>query len=193
MHAKVDGEIKYLRDAAPEPGTVVPLLPGLTWVRVPLPFVLNHVNCWLLDDGGKSGGVTLVDTGADKKETRELWNRVFAETLVDRKISRLICTHGHPDHVGLAGWLVEKLGVQLHMTLGEWLAPQVWREEGLKPMRPEVKAFFMSHGVPEAAVMKMEKAREIAPFRNHPMPANFVRLRDNHSTSLMTGIFSLMG
>ena len=101
MHAKVDGEIKYLFDAPPEPGATQEVLPGLTWVRVPLPFVLNHVNCWLLEDGRGSSTVTLIDTGADKPQTRELWDQVLAS----RTVSRLICTHGHPDHVGLSGWL----------------------------------------------------------------------------------------
>ena len=181
MHAKVETEIKYLFDAPPEPGAMRELLPGLTWVRVPLPFVLNHVNCWLLDD--KDGGLTLIDTGADKPETRELWDRVLAALPEGKAIARLICTHGHPDHVGLAGWFVDKLGVPLHMTVVEWLAPQVWREEGMNAMRPATRGFFLSHGIPEAAVTAMDKAREQAPFRNYPLPANFVRMRDGESVS----------
>ena len=181
MHAKVDGEIKYLFDAAPQPGATQALLPGLMWFRVPLPFVLNHVNCWLLDDGGKANGVTLIDTGADKPETRKLWDEVLSGTLATRTVSRLICTHGHPDHVGLAGWLVDKLGVDLHMTLAEWLAPQVWMEEGKRPMSTAAAAFFKNHGVPDAAITKMDKSRENAPFRNYPLPTQFVRMRDNET------------
>ena len=179
MHAKVDGEIKYLFDTPPLPGATQAVLPGLTWLRVPLPFVLDHVNCWLLDDAG--GGTTLIDTGADKPETRAMWDRTLAALPADRPVTRLICTHGHPDHVGLAGWLVDKLGVRLHMTLAEWLAPQVWREEGANPMRPATRAFFLSHGLKQAAVDVMDKAREQVPFRNYPLPANFVRLRDGES------------
>ena len=178
MHAKVVSEIKYLLDAPPEPGAVLELLPGLTWVRVPLPFVLNHVNCWLLDDSDSGTGVTLIDTGADKPKTRELWERVLAETLAGRTVGRLVCTHGHPDHVGLAGWLVEKLGVRLHMTLAEWLMPQVWHAEGLKPMSPDTHAFFASHGVPEAELTKMSTSRDNAQFSSYPLPTSFVRIRD---------------
>lgn len=179
MHAKVDNEIKYLFDAPPEPGASLPLLPGLTWLRVPLPFVLNHVNCWLLDDGDVENSVTLIDTGADKPETRDLWDHVLSETLANRPISRLICTHGHPDHVGLAGWLIDKLGVRLHMTLGEWLAPQVWRLESMQPMTKATKAFFLSHGLTSAAIIKMEKARQIGPPLNYPLPSRFERIRDS--------------
>lgn len=183
MHAKVEGQIKYLFDTPPEPGSVRPLLPGLDWVRVPLPFVLDHVNCWLLDDAGPDASVTVIDTGADKPETRALWETVFNDTLKGRPISRLICTHGHPDHVGLAGWLVEKLSVELHMTLTEWLAPQVWREEGLKPMTAATKQFFASHGLPDMAIAKMDQAREQAPFQSYPLPSSFVRMRDGDTRS----------
>ena len=178
MHAKVDGEIKYLLDAPPAPGETLPLLDGLTWVRVPLPFVLDHVNCWLLDDGAASDGVTLIDTGADRPETRALWTHVLSAHLGERRVSRLVCTHGHPDHVGLAGWLCETLNVPLHMTLAEWLAPQVWREESLKPMTPATKAFFSSHGVSGQEIAGMDRSRESAPFSMSPMPSSFVRMRD---------------
>jgi glyoxylase-like metal-dependent hydrolase (beta-lactamase superfamily II) len=179
MHAKVETEIKYLFEAPPEPGATRALLPGLAWVRVPLPFVLNHVNCWLLDD--KDGGVTLIDTGADKPETRELWDRVLAALPAGQTVRQLICTHGHPDHIGLAGWLTDKLNVMLHTTLAEWLAPQVWREEGKNPMRPTTMAFFLSHGLLDAAILKMEIARETVPYHNYPLPNNFVRIVDNQT------------
>ncbi len=179
MHAKVDGEIKYLFDAPPDAGKVRQLLPGLKWFRVPLPFVLNHVNCWLLDDGGRGDTVTLIDTGADKPQTRALWDDVLSGTLEGRKISRLICTHGHPDHIGLAGWLCDKLDVPLHMTLAEWLAPQVWMHEGQRAMSPATRAFFADHGLSDAAIKKIHAARETTPPHTSPLPTSFVRMRDN--------------
>ena len=66
----------------------------------------------------------------------------------------------------------------LHMTLAEWLAPQVWREQGLKPMLPGERDFFERHGVEQAVIEKMIQSREHAPFRNHPLPTSFVRFRD---------------
>ncbi len=183
MHAKVDIEIRYLFDAPPPPGGTLALLEGITWVRVPLPFVLDHVNCWLLDDGDKANGVTVIDTGADKTKTRELWEQIFEVTLAGRKVNRLLCTHGHPDHVGLAGWMVDKLGIELHMTLAEWLAPQIWIEEGKRPMSAATRGFFRSHGLTDAAIDKMDQSRETAPFRNHPLPTSFIRMRDEEMVS----------
>jgi glyoxylase-like metal-dependent hydrolase (beta-lactamase superfamily II) len=167
--------LRYLSDTPPSPGETRQIAPGIVWLRLPLPFVLNHVNCWLLDDGA---GWTIVDTGADKPDTRAIWEDVIANRLEGRPVTRVVCTHGHPDHVGLAGWLCAKLDVRLHMTLSEWLAPQVWRAQGLEPMREEEKRNFRRNGVSEKALAKILESREATPFRNHPMPMSFMRLRD---------------
>jgi glyoxylase-like metal-dependent hydrolase (beta-lactamase superfamily II) len=168
-------EIRYLHEAAPEAGGVMTIAPGLLWLRLPLPFVLNHVNCWLTDNGDSW---SIIDTGADRPDTRGHWEAVLAGPLADKPVDRLICTHGHPDHIGLAGWLCEKLEVSLTMTLAEWLAPQLWREQGMKPMREEEKRGYARNGVSERALEKMMQAREASPFRNHPLPMSVKRIRD---------------
>jgi glyoxylase-like metal-dependent hydrolase (beta-lactamase superfamily II) len=173
--------LTYLHETPPEPGVPLTIAPGVKWVRVPLPFVLNHVNCWLIDEGD---GWTLVDTGADRPETRALWDQVIAEHLDGKPIHRLVVTHGHPDHVGLAGWLCEKLDIRLHMTLTEWLAPQVWRAQGLEPMREEEKRAFRRNGISERALAKLLESREATPFRNHPLPMSVIRLRDTQQISM---------
>lgn len=182
MHATLgeakSGEIELLHPAPPEPGDIHEIAPGFLWLRMPLPFILNHVNIWLLNDGD---GWTIIDAAADKPVTREIWDRVLARDLAGERISRLICTHGHPDHVGLAGWLCERLDVRLHMTLGEWLAPQVWREQGLKPMGEGEIRFFRDNGVAETDIERMKSQRENAQFRNYPLPTSFQRIRDGET------------
>src|SRR6266446_115365 len=89
----------------PRPGAAIDVLPGIKWLRMPLPFRLDHINLWLLDDGP---GWTVVDTGIGLEETRALWERVFAETLDGRPLTRVVVTHFHPDHMGNAGWLTER-------------------------------------------------------------------------------------
>ncbi len=168
-------EISYLREMPPEPGHSIELIKDLTWLRLPLPFVLNHVNCWLLDNGNSW---TIIDTGADRPEARGIWDDVIANRLDGKPVDRIICTHGHPDHIGLAGWLCDKLNVRLHMTLAEWLAPQLWREQGMKPMTDQEKRGYAVNGVSAKALDHMMTAREAAPFRNHPLPLSFKRIRD---------------
>ena len=95
----------------PTPGTAIEVAPGIRWLRMPLPFALDHINLWLLED---EGGWTIVDCGLGRgHETKALWEEVFASTLGGRPVRRLIVTHFHPDHIGLAGWLCERFGVEL--------------------------------------------------------------------------------
>lgn len=108
-------------DEEPAPGATVPLLPGIRWVRLPLPFALDHVNCWLLD-GERAGETTLIDTGIASESTRALWS----ETCATGFPSELLVTHFHPDHVGLASWFVER-GARLRGHAGELaLAASIW-------------------------------------------------------------------
>jgi glyoxylase-like metal-dependent hydrolase (beta-lactamase superfamily II) len=109
--------LRFPHAAPPAPGTVVEVAPGVRWLRMPLPFVLNHINLWLLADGP---GWTIVDTGIDDAPTRRLWEQILAEALDGRPVTRLIVTHFHPDHIGLAGWLAERLGIEPWATAEEW-------------------------------------------------------------------------
>ncbi len=101
---------------APPPGTLMDVAPGVKWLRMPLPFALNHINLWVLDDGD---GWTIVDTGISTDDTRRLWTEIFAGPLKGKPVKRLLCTHFHPDHIGVAGWLVETLGLEMWITPGE--------------------------------------------------------------------------
>jgi len=106
----------------PAPGTTIQVAPGIQWLRMPLPFQLNHINLWLLEDGP---GWTIVDTGVGLPDTRALWDRIFAEHLDGRPVTRVLVTHFHPDHMGNAAWLTERWGVQLWCTQGEYFAARL--------------------------------------------------------------------
>lgn len=97
----------------PAAGALHEVFPGIHWLRMALPFALDHINLWLLQDGD---GWAVVDTGVDDVATRAVWLQVLA----GKRVTRLICTHFHPDHMGLAGWLSREHGVELTATLGEW-------------------------------------------------------------------------
>lgn len=116
-HNKDNDALRFPFAEAPAPGTVNDVAPGVKWLRMPLPFALNHINLWVLDDGE---GWTLVDTGINTPDTRNLWNVLFAGPLKDKPVSRVLCTHFHPDHIGLAGWLVEAHGVPLWIMKEEY-------------------------------------------------------------------------
>lgn len=128
----------------PEPGQVLPLQAGICWLRMPLPISLDHINLWLLEE---PGGYTLVDTGMATAASREIWDHLSRTVLLDRPLTRILLTHLHPDHAGLAAWLQRRFAVpvwtsaatleQLRMLLGETTAP----------MLAQRLAFFARHGV----------------------------------------------
>ena len=110
--------LKYEYDFRPEIGEAIDILPGLKWLRLPLPFLLGHINVWLLKDGN---AWAIADTGIFTKATRLVWENVFTDCLDNTPVSRVLVTHMHPDHVGCAGWLCERFDVELYMTRDEYL------------------------------------------------------------------------
>ena len=102
----------------PEPGKAIEVTDGVLWLRMPLPFRLDHVNLYLIEDGA---GFALFDTGIDDAPTRAVWERLLAGMLKDRPLTRVISSHCHPDHIGLAGWLCGRLNLELYSSQTEYL------------------------------------------------------------------------
>jgi len=108
--------------APPRSGEALAIAPGVWWLRMPLPFALDHINLWLLEDGP---GWAIVDTGYATAETKSLWRRIFGEHLGRSPVTRVLVTHYHPDHIGLADWLTRRCRVPLWITEKEWLYARV--------------------------------------------------------------------
>jgi glyoxylase-like metal-dependent hydrolase (beta-lactamase superfamily II) len=96
----------------------MPVAEGVWWIRMPLPFALDHINLWILDDGD---GWTLVDTGYGVEATWALWERHLGGLLAAKPVKNIVVTHYHPDHVGSAAWLVKRTGAPMWMTTSEFL------------------------------------------------------------------------
>lgn len=140
-------EIEYLFDTIPEVGGVQKVADGVLWLRMPLPFRLDHINLWLIDDGA---GWAIVDTGIKSNTSKDVWRRVFADELGGRPITRVIVTHFHPDHVGLAAWLTETLDVALWMPRTEWLFARMLAMDGSDAFMDVVSEFYRRAGTPQA-------------------------------------------
>ena len=146
----------------PAPGQLSEVAPGVFWLRMPLPFQLDHINLWLLRDGA---GWAIVDTGFANDESRAAWTDILAR--LDGPVTRLIVTHFHPDHLGLATWLQEKTGAALWMTTGEFLtAHAVWNEVGGHGTRFMTEQFRL-HGL---AGERLEKFAVRGPGYRKSMP-----------------------
>ena len=110
--------ITYEFSERPDAGETIQIAPGITWLRMPLPFSLGHINLWLLED---DDGWATVDTGVCVDESKQVWNKIFKKTMVGRPLRRVIVTHMHPDHVGCAGWLCDEFDAPLWMSREEYL------------------------------------------------------------------------
>lgn len=133
-----------LPTAPPAPGRAIEVAPGVWWLRMPLPFALDHVNLWLLRDGGD---VTLVDCGYGDVVTRELWKRHFDTTLAGARVTRVVATHCHPDHLGNAEWLASHFGCTVTMTLAEFMAAHAMIAGGAGLGSADVGGLFARHGM----------------------------------------------
>jgi glyoxylase-like metal-dependent hydrolase (beta-lactamase superfamily II) len=164
---------------------VTPLADGIGWTRSPVPGSLNHINLWLLDDDGDpgsesgAGGIAIVDTGLDIAPAREAWDSLFAGPLAGRTATRVLCTHYHPDHLGLAGWLTERFGVRLWMTRGEWLFGRMLTADVRDAPPAEALAAWRAAGWEEARIAE-EATKGWGRFASlvSPVPVAMVRLRD---------------
>ncbi len=114
----------------PESGHVREVAPGVLWVRFALPFLLNHVNVYLIED---EGGWAVFDTGLGDDTTRAAWEAVFAGALHGQQLTRIVCSHFHPDHVGLVGWLTQRFEAALSMPRTEFLMARVLADRVMAP------------------------------------------------------------
>ena len=108
-----------------------------------MPFRLDHINVWALDDGEDW---TLVDTGLRTEETAAVWERLTSVPPLDRALSRVIVTHMHPDHIGMAGWLARKYGVRLWISRLEYLACRVLMSDTSRDAPADALRFYVEAG-----------------------------------------------
>src|SRR3954462_6597719 len=104
---------RALLPEAPTVGELVEIAPGVLWTRIGLPFRLNHVNIYVIDDGR---GWNIIDTGIASESAKAAWGHLLAGPLAGRPVSKIVITHHHPDHVGLANWVAEKVDAEVVMS-----------------------------------------------------------------------------
>jgi glyoxylase-like metal-dependent hydrolase (beta-lactamase superfamily II) len=160
-----------LGDALPESGHAIEVAPGVKWLRIGLPFALNHINLWLLKDklDGQEGW-TVVDCCIDRAESRAQWEQVFINALEGLPIIRVIVTHMHPDHVGLAHWLCQRWNVMLWMSGTDYNVVRMAcsPDSGFDGL--ESAQFFAKHGLVD------------------PISQEKLRARSNYFTSLVPDV-----
>jgi glyoxylase-like metal-dependent hydrolase (beta-lactamase superfamily II) len=145
----------------PADGALLEVAPGVFWLRMPLPFSLDHINLWILDGGDHWA---LVDTGLPSPVSKKHWRALFAGPLSDKPVGRIIVTHYHPDHIGLAGWLAAKWQVTLEMSRSEFMLARTLTLDVAERTPDDVVRFYAMQGWPADAVDRL-KIQRLGAFR----------------------------
>ena len=152
-------------DTLPEPGTTLEVAPGVRWLRMALPFALDHINLWLLRDvlDGMEGW-TAVDCGIANDSTRANWEHIFQHELQGLPLLRVVATHMHPDHLGLAQWLTDRWSTperecRLWISATDWYAARVAVQPGAGFGGEATASFFARHGLTNADSLDRVRAR----------------------------------
>lgn len=169
------GVLRYPYPDPPAEGEATEVAPGVLWMRLPLPMALDHVNVYALDDGDSW---TIIDTGFASKRSRAIWTTLLEGPLGGKPVGRVIVTHHHPDHVGLAGWFIEN-GATLHMPRTGWLMTRMLTLDIQEKLTAEAQEFYERAGMDPAELARRTTER---PFNFAdcvaPLPLGFTRLQD---------------
>ena len=153
--------LSFPHAAPPAPGAFIDIAPGIKWLRMPLPFALDHINLWLIEEPASEDdprdGWTLIDTGFGVEATRALWEQHFTTTMGGKPLKRILVTHYHPDHIGNAQWLAERFATRegpiiVEMSLAELLAAHSVADGSGGYARPILAEFFRAHGLSEEQI-----------------------------------------
>jgi glyoxylase-like metal-dependent hydrolase (beta-lactamase superfamily II) len=188
MHGTAE-TISFPWPTPPEPGKVVDLAPGLKWLRLALPFQLNHVNIYML---AHDGGWAVVDTGIGTDSTKAAWEAVFSGALAGQKVTRLIVTHSHPDHVGLAGWIAERFDCPLTMTQTEYFHALFHQTRRTDAQIKDQGEFYRRHGIPPATITQLLGRGSNYLTRTTNLPASYYRTYDGQRLAIGAREFEVL-
>jgi glyoxylase-like metal-dependent hydrolase (beta-lactamase superfamily II) len=164
-------------------GSVVAIAPGILWLRMPLFAALPWINVWAI---AEQGGWTIIDTGLNSAKTVEAWQAAFAGAMADAPVSRVVVTHMHPDHCGLAGWIAERFKVTLWMTRLEYLTCRLMAADTGRAAPADGIDFYRAAGWDDPAVENYREKFGWFGEQIFPMPASYRRLSDGDTLTMGT-------
>ena len=170
--------ISFPFDTPPEPGKALEITEGVLWIRMPMPFVLDHINIFAIADGE---GWAIVDTGLETRTSAGMWRDLLAGPLQGRPVTRVIATHMHPDHIGMAGWLTRRFNCRLWMTRLEYLNCRMLVGDTLRQAPDDAINFCIAAGWDEDAIDDYRTIFGGYGKFVHPLPDSFKRIREGET------------
>ena len=176
-----DAALQYpFADKIPAGGELFAMHEDVFWLRMPLPFALDHINLWLIRDGANW---CAIDCGIDNDASRQAWQQIFTQ-LAPNKLSRVLATHCHPDHIGLSHWLCEQFHVPLYMSAGEYAFARLM-SAGLTGLDNQSQIeHFQRHGLSAVLAQQMQARKNHYPSLVPTLPVCFNRLQDGELFSI---------
>ena len=173
-------------ETLPALGETMKVAPGVKWIRMGLPFQLDHINLWLLRDRiDERDGWTVVDTCISRVESKAQWESVFATQLEGLPILRVIVTHMHPDHIGNAAWLCERWDAMLWISATDFNAARMASQSTTGFGGEHTAAFFASHGLVDAdSIAKIRARTNYYPSMVPTVPHTFRRMQDGDTIAI---------
>jgi glyoxylase-like metal-dependent hydrolase (beta-lactamase superfamily II) len=164
---------------------------GVHWLRMPLPFTLDHINLWLLEDGD---GWVIVDSGVMSEKSKDVWRSVFEGPMGGAPANHIVVTHLHPDHSGCAGWLAKHFGVDLWMPRAEYLLCRLLVADTGKEAPEEGLRFYRAAGFADNELHRYQELFGFFGRLVEPLPEAYRRLYDgrkgpigNHEWEVVVG------
>ena len=183
MNAQPPEGLRYPWDTPPAHGTeAIEVAPGVMWLRMPLPMKLDHVNIYALDEGDSW---TIIDAGFASKKSKALWEQAIAGPLGGKPISRIVVTHHHPDHVGLAGCFQSDHGAELVATRTAWLMARMLTLDVQEQSPPETIEFYRKSGM-DAAIIEQRRSDRPFNFADivSPLPLGYTRIQQGDTITM---------
>ncbi|MGI9215430.1 MAG: MBL fold metallo-hydrolase [Hydrogenophaga sp.] len=184
---QLEARLHYpLGDALPEPGRTRVVAPGVKWIRMGLPFALDHINLWLMRDTLDGvDGWTVVDCCIHRDEAKAQWEQIFAHELDGLPVLRVIVTHMHPDHIGLAQWLCERWNCRLWVSATDYNSARIGSQSTTGFGGASAADFFATHGMSDPESLEKIRGRaSYYPSMVPGVPRSFVRLLDGQTVTI---------
>ncbi|MFJ5768796.1 MBL fold metallo-hydrolase [Psychrobacillus sp. NPDC093180] len=110
---------------------------GIHKLVINFPTGMGAVNCYLIE--GKNG-YTVIDTGTDSKEAKDGWKEVLSSGII---IEKVVLTHTHQDHIGLAKWFQQEVGVPVIVS---YLGYVEMKKNRVSHRRDRTNSLIIRHG-----------------------------------------------
>jgi glyoxylase-like metal-dependent hydrolase (beta-lactamase superfamily II) len=186
---QVSSEIRAISQTPPLPGEWLEIAAGVFWSRVALPFRLNHVNVYLIDDGD---AWNVIDTGIASNHAEETWSRLLGGRMAGRPVSKILITHHHPDHVGLASWLADKVDAEVVMSGTEYLLGLTYWLDSDAMKADHYRAFYRTRGLEaEIAESILDRSARYQSLTG-PLPFSFRRVMHGDTLKLRSRTLQVM-